>query len=205
MKRTFVTVTLAGLFLGLMSISSLADSGSQMHSMDYDQSSTSMSGMHDMMGMSGMQRHDRRMDRDQMPCQLETGNSMMGMMGSGMHGMMGQRMTHMFFLDSIEELGLSQKQVATLKTLHTACRGDNIRNTAEVKIARLELADLLENSNWALKDAETLVRKIEKLEGDIKMRHLQGVTDARQVLTAEQLKQVTAGVQSGSLENLFSE
>lgn len=74
---------------------------------------------------------------------------------------------------------------------------------AETKIARLELAELLAGNSWTLKDAEPLVRKVQKLEGDIQVRHLQAVSDARKVLTAEQLQQAHADGGAGNLESLF--
>lgn len=112
-------------------------------------------------------------------------------------------MEHMFFLDRAAELGLSTEQVSKLKMLHSECRKDNIRNAAEVKIARLELADLLAGDNWSIKDAEPLVRKTQQLEGDMHLRHLQAVSEARKLLTAEQLKQVRSGNDSANLESLF--
>jgi Spy/CpxP family protein refolding chaperone len=93
--------------------------------------------------------------------------------------------------------------VNRLKAIHVECRKDNIRNAAETKIARLELSELLSGDYWMLKDAEPLVRKVQKLEGDIQVRHLQAVSDARKVLTAEQLKQAYADGGTGNLESLF--
>ena len=90
------------------------------------------------------------------------------------------------------------------KKLHSECRKDNIRNAAEAKISRLELADLLDGDNWSLKDAEPLVRKVQKLEGDIQVRHLLAMSDARKELTAEQLKQARSGGNSGDPESLFN-
>lgn len=131
------------------------------------------------------------------------GEGMTGMMRAGKMGMMEQRMEHMFFLDRADDLGLSAEQVSKLKALHVECRKDNIRNAAEAKIARLELTELLSRENWTLKDAEPLVRKAQKLEGDIQVRHLQAVSEARKVLTAEQLMQAGSGGSSGNLESLF--
>ena len=158
-----------------------------------------------------------------MPCMNEQGTGskaqMMGMMGNGMGDMMGagmsnmmaggkmgmmeQHMAHMFYLDSATELGLSADQIGKLKALHTECRTDNIRNAAEAKIARLELADLLATDSWSQQDAEGLVRKVQKLEGDIQVRHLQAQSAARKVLTAEQLKQSRSAGNVSSLEDLF--
>ena len=118
-------------------------------------------------------------------------------------GMMDHQAGHLFFLDRADELGLSSEQIDKLKTLQTECRRDNIRNVAELNIVRLELADLLATDNWSLQDAEKLVRKVQKMEGDIQVRHLQALNAARKILTEEQLKQALSGGTSGDLESLF--
>jgi len=118
-------------------------------------------------------------------------------------GMMEHGAGHMFYLDRAEELGLSAEQVSKLKAIQMEGRKDNIRNAAEVKIARLELSDLLSGDTWALKDAESLVRKVQTLEGDLQIRRLQAISDARKVLTAEQLQQIQTEDKAGNLENLF--
>ena len=178
MKKLFLTTALLSLLVGATAISSMASSA---------------------------------------PCSMsqmrggETGHMMgSGMMGSGMMGhgmmrmgMMDHRAGHLFFLDRADELGLSSEQVDKLKTLQTECRRDNIRNVAELKIVRLELADLLATDNWSLQDAENLVRKAQKMEGDIQVRHLQALNAARKILTEEQLKQARADGERDNLENLF--
>jgi Spy/CpxP family protein refolding chaperone len=114
-------------------------------------------------------------------------------------------MAHAFYLDRADELGLSADQSAKLKALQSDSRRDNIRNAAEVKIARLELADLLDGKDWSLKDAEPLIRKVQKLEGDIQVRYLHAMSGAQKVLTAEQLKQASSDAygNAGKMESLF--
>jgi len=213
MKRVLFTAVLVSLFLGTSVISSLAAAGHEGHHPTEAQSAATTTSP-GMMGQQGMA---------QTPCMAEQGTGskaqMMGMMSNGMGdmmgagmskmmdggkmGMMGQRMAHMFYLNRATELGLSADQVGKLKALHTECRTDNIRNAAEAKIARLELADLLATDSWSLQEAESLVRKVQKLEGDIQVRHLQAQNSARKVLTAEQLKQTRSGGNAGNLEDLF--
>ncbi|WP_303721789.1 hypothetical protein [Malonomonas rubra] len=135
------------------------------------------------------------------------GPNMMGpnMMGPNMMGpnMMDCRKEHLFFLGQAKELELSEKQIAELKTIHSDCRKENIRTAAEVKIVRLELAELLASDDWSLKDAEDLVRKAQKLEADIQVRHLQAFNAARKVLTKEQLDKARSGGGVKNLEDLF--
>ncbi|TYO98666.1 hypothetical protein EDC39_10526 [Geothermobacter ehrlichii] len=131
---------------------------------------------------------------DMMTCML-TGK--MPMQPGKMHTMMKR----VFFLDRIEELGLQKAQVERLKEIQAACRRDNLRTAAEVKIARLELEDLLEG-DWTLDAAEQLIRKISKFEGDMKVRHLAAVREAFAVLTDEQTKKLFT---EDSPESLFDE
>lgn len=222
MKRSLYIAALISFFMGTTVLTSVAASEHESHHpMGAQTAATSSQGM--MSQGAGM---------NQMPCMAapSSGGSsqMMGTMGKGMGGMMGSGrsgmmsgagmhsmmhggqmgmmqhgMRHMFYLDRAEELGLSAEQVNKLKTIHAESRKDNIRNAAETKIARLELSELLANNAWTLKDAESLIRKVQTLEGDIRIRHLQAISDARKVLTAEQLKQVQADGSTGSLEDLF--
>jgi Spy/CpxP family protein refolding chaperone len=104
--------------------------------------------------------------------------------------MMRTMMDREFFLDRIDELGLSDDQVAKLRAIRSACRQDNIRTGAEAKIVRLELDDLLALDDWTPAAAEKLIRQQQKLEGDMQVRHLQAVAEARKVLTKEQLRRI---------------
>ncbi len=130
------------------------------------------------------------------PCrQHRMGNGPMMMK----QGMLPNQMEHDLYIDRASELGLSDEQVARLKKIRSDCRKDNIRTSAELTIVRFDLADL-EDENASLEQVEKLVRQSKTLEGDIEIRHLQAKADAKQVLTAEQLKKAEAGK---SLEDLF--
>lgn len=213
MKRVLFTVVMISFFITTTAITSLAASEHEAHHPGGEQPATTTSNQSMMnpqeMGQMPCMAAPAAGSMSQMRGMMGEGmGDMMGagmgkMMGAGRMGMMEQRMAHMFYLDRTAELGLSTEQVGKLKALHTECRKDNIRNAAEAKIARLELADLLGSDNWLLKDAEAKVLKVQKLEGDIQIRHLQAVHAARKVLTAEQLKQARSGVNSGNLESLF--
>ncbi len=126
------------------------------------------------------------------------GHGKMGRHGGGMHHQMGR----MLFLDRAEALELTPDQVSKLKAIHADCRRENIRQGAEVRIARLELKDLVAESNWIPAAAEKLVRKIKTLEGDMQVRHLRAVAEARKVLTADQLRKAEAG-RDDDAEDLF--
>lgn len=225
MKRVLYIAMLASLFVGSSVLISLAASENESHHPAGAQTAatTSPQGMMMQQG-AGMNQApcmsaQPSASRTQMMGMSEGRGDMMGsgMMGSGMSGMMGgggmhgmmhggqkgMMGEHMFFLDRVDKLGLSTDQVSRLKAIHVECQKENIRNAAEAKIARLELSELLSDNSWTLKDAEPLVRKVQKLEGDIHVRHLQAVSDARKVLTAEQLQQAHADSVDEELESLF--
>lgn len=131
------------------------------------------------------------------------GQAPMGRMGVG-NGMMRRMMDHLFYLDRVQALSLTPEQVEKLRMIRSSCRKDNIRTSAEAKIARLDLQDLLGREDWTVADAEKLIRKWEQLEGDRLVRHLKAVAEARKVLTPEQLQKAAAeDTVDSSLENLF--
>jgi len=165
-----------------------------------------MMGMGQGMGPGmGMAQHMHGTMNDEPPC-MQMPNAMPNMamsMGRGMGmGMMQQRMEHALFIDRAGELGLSDKQVAKLKAIRSDCEKENIRTSAEARIVRLELTDLLDADDWSLDDAEPLIRKLEKLQGDMHLRHVRALADARKVLSAEQLKKARSQ-QANGLEGLF--
>ncbi|WP_029914366.1 hypothetical protein [Pelobacter seleniigenes] len=146
---------------------------------------------------------------DVAPCQGESfsgamhhgyGYGMMGGMmghqdmGDMMHGghaghmMDDDDMGHGSLLSQADKLGLSTEQENKLNTLHVAEQKDLIRSSAEADVVRLELSNLLSSTNWTMKDAEPLVQKLNKIEGNMQLRHLQALHEARQILTADQLK-----------------
>ena len=219
MKRVMYWVLLVILFMGVPVTVSLADPGHEAHQpgdmremMAGDMPHMMGGGMHEMMGarMHGMMDADKHR---KMSCDghCKMGGGMYDKMGHGKHdmmggrqmGMMAQRMEHMFYLDQAKELGLSAEQVGKLKTIHSECRKDNIRNAAEKRISRLELTELMDGESWTLKNAEPLIRKIQQLEGDIQIRRLQAMSAANKVLTPEQLKQARTGDNADDPESLF--
>ena len=208
MKKVFLTTALLSLLIGATAISGMASSTPCTMSQMRGEETGHMMGS----GMMGPGMMGAGMMASSTPCTMSQmrGEQTGHMMGPGMmnHNMMRARMMnhqvgHLFFLDRAGELGLSSEQVDKLKTLQTECRKDNIRNVAELNIVRLELADLLATDNWSLQDTENLVRKAQKMEGDIQVRHLQALNAARKILTEEQLKQARADGERDNLEDLF--
>jgi len=151
-------------------------------------------------GGAGMMGHWGNTD-GQAPCQNYESSGTMphgyggGMMGQGMGSMMrgghmmdDDDMGHAGVLNQADKLGLSDDQVSQLKALRLAERKDIIRASAEANVVRVELSNLLSTNSWTMKDAEPLVQKLNKIQGDSHLRHLQSLIDARKILTPDQLK-----------------
>jgi len=201
MKKQFF-LSLSGLILlSLLAGPGLADEGPGHGGPGMDHSSMNMKSMQMKMKktMHGMQCSSCRHQPGSLAARLD----MMTCMLTGRMPMQPEKMRAMmrrvFYLDRIEELGLQPDQVARLKQIQADCRRDNLRTAAEVKIARFDLSDLLEG-DWSLDAAEQLVRKIAKLEGDLKVRHLRAVKEASAVLSPEQVKKLAT---ADSPESLF--
>ncbi len=150
----------------------------------------------------------------QAPCQGESYSGAMhhgygyGMMGGMMgyqdmddmmhgghhagHMMDDDNMGHGNVLSQADKLGLSTEQVDKLNSLHVAEQKDLIRSSADADVVRLELSNLLSSTNWTMQDAEPLVQKLNKIEENMQLRHLQALHEARQILTADQLRQYSS-------------
>lgn len=163
----FSTVALAHGGTGMMGnqdeVNSQNDeySGTMHQGDDYDM----MGGMMGYRGMGSMMHEGR-------------GNHMMDFDGMRQGGMLNQA----------DKLGLSNDQISKLNTLRLEERKDIIRQKAEANVVRVELSQLVASDHWTINDAAPLVHKISNLEGAIRLRHLQALKDARNILTADQLK-----------------
>ena len=209
MKRIISTAMLTSLLLGGLVFSSDAAEMEHQHPGGEPEMSNDM---HEMM-MRKMMMQDQGMMAEKpymrqgvtcpKPCMMDDmAPTRHHMMGTGMGGMMPHRMDQLFFLDQVEQLDLTADQVSRLKAIRSECRKENIRKAAEAKITRLELQDLLSGDDWDLNAVEPLIRQQQTLEGDMLVRHLRARTDARKVLSAEQLEKA-GQMGEEDLEDLF--
>ena len=109
----------------------------------------------------------------------------------------------MFLSEELTGTSKSKVGFCKLKAILSECRRENIHTAAGIKVERLELKDLLAEADWSLATVEPLIRKIQTLEGDMHVRHLQAVAEARKVLSAEQLQKAAMGQSDMDLEELF--
>jgi Spy/CpxP family protein refolding chaperone len=84
------------------------------------------------------------------------------------------------------ELGLSPEQVSRLETLRGEFSRDAIRRDAEIRIAELDLAALLEQEPVDLAKVEPKVREVSQLRDDLRIARLRVIEQGKAVLTPEQ-------------------
>lgn len=93
-----------------------------------------------------------------------------------------------FFTHHAYELGLSDEQVADLKTIRWNQRKSVIEKRAQIQIAHVELEELLDQEPVNFDKVKAKVIGIGDLEQDIRLDRLTTIQKARKILTAEQLE-----------------
>jgi Spy/CpxP family protein refolding chaperone len=137
----------------------------------------------------------------QMQQGMQRGRDAMGSMGDMMDRMMGgpaDRPLITIMLHHRSDLGLSAEQVGRLETLRGDFTRDAIRRDADIRIAELDLAALLEQEPMDLGKVETKVREVAQLRADFRIARLRTIEQGKAVLTPEQrtrLQTMLSGMQ----------
>ena len=114
-------------------------------------------------------------------------------MGSGMmHGgkMMGEGMDcckKNFFLCCKDKFELTDDQVTSLKKIKLSFAKEDIQRDADLKIAELELKELMGADKIDMAKVEKMIKSIASMKAEKKISHLKTFEQAKQVLTQEQL------------------
>ena len=125
-----------------------------------------------------------------------------GGMGGMMERMMGDpadRPLITMMLHHRAELGLSADQISRLETLRGDFTREAIRRGADIRIAELDLATLLEQDPVDLSKVEAKVREIAQLRADLRIARLRTVEQGKAVLTAEQRTRLQAMLSGGMM------
>ncbi|MFO7983379.1 MAG: hypothetical protein R6V08_08015 [Desulfuromonadales bacterium] len=134
-------------------------------------------------------------------CGMRMGDGM-GKMDGSMHGKMRGMMEGMepsFYLGMKDKLDLEKEQVQQLRDIRRDFRKNFIRQSAEMKIGKLELEDAFQG-DWTVEKAEEQLQEIQQLRTDSIVKYLEARKKAEQVLTSEQLQQVRGMDRGGSMQ-----
>lgn len=115
-----------------------------------------------------------------------------GMMGRSMmgYGPAAERPLISFALRHKEQLGLAPDQVKSLESLRSQFQKEAIRRAADIRVAELELAELLRAGAVDLQEVEAKLKQIGTLQVDLRFVRIKTLEKGKAVLTAEQLKKL---------------
>lgn len=114
------------------------------------------------------------------------------MHGMGYGGMMMRAGHHI--RRALADLGLDEKQKESIRTITTGARKDAIRKMADVRIARLELRELLIKDPVDLGAAEAKLKQIESLRTDLHLLRIKTLKEIKATLTPEQRQKFRANL-----------
>lgn len=103
-----------------------------------------------------------------------------------------------FYLAHSEDLDLSEEQEGSLEKLQSTLKREMILKGAEVKALEFELSDIVTKSDFKLEDALAKLKQVEEARLVLRSSVLKYSAQARDVLSAEQLKGLKELRRSGS-------
>ena len=96
----------------------------------------------------------------------------------------------MMCMEHAHEMGLTDDQMMQMKPLHREMQKKQIRFKADLKIAEIELMEIMEVKDFDLDKASSAVKKIEDLKTTQHLEMLKAMQDMRAILTDEQFKKM---------------
>ncbi len=96
------------------------------------------------------------------------------------------------FMDMFKKLGLDEKQKEAIHAIHLRTMKEMIKKKADIKVAKIELLEILSKDLVDMTAAETAVKKSEGLKTEMKMMHIKAMEEIKSNLNAEQKKEFTS-------------
>ena len=110
------------------------------------------------------------------------------MMGMGNMDKMGDMMG--MCIEHADELGLTDDQIMKLKPVHREMQKKQAQFKADVKIAEIDLMELMEVKDFDLEKASAQVKKIADIKTAHRLEMLKDMKEVRTILTDEQFKKM---------------
>ena len=89
-----------------------------------------------------------------------------------------------------EKMGLSNEQITKMKPMHFEMQKKHARLKADLKIAEIELAEIMEVRDFDLEKANTATKKISEIKTAHHLEMLKAMKEMRSSLTDEQFKKM---------------
>jgi len=112
--------------------------------------------------------------------------------GQGMEMCNMDRMDDMMVMccEHADKLGLSDEQTMKMKPIHSEMQKKQARFTADLKIAQIELKDIMDVKDFDLEKAGSAVKKIEGIKTAHHLEMLSAMKEMRTILTDEQFQKM---------------
>ena len=110
------------------------------------------------------------------------------MMGMGNMDKMGDMMG--MCIEHADKMGLTDDQVMKMKPVHSEMQKKQARFKADLKIAEIELMEIMEVKNFDLEKASSAVKKIEDIKTAHHLEMLKAMKEMRTIFTDEQFKKM---------------
>ncbi len=108
----------------------------------------------------------------------------------------GERPLITYMLSRREELNLSPEQARSLERLRTDFEREAVKNEGDLRVAELDLQEILKGDSVDLKKAEAKIREIERLRAELRIGRIRAIEQGKAVLSQEQrerLRNMTTG------------
>jgi Spy/CpxP family protein refolding chaperone len=86
------------------------------------------------------------------------------------------------------KLGLDEKQKEAVREIHFKAKKAMIMKKADIKVARIELQEILSKDSVDMTAAEAAIQKIESLKSQMKMARIKAMEEVKSNLNADQKK-----------------
>ena len=117
-------------------------------------------------------------------CDLKGGMGRGDMMGDRMDDMMGA------CLKNAAKIGLSDEQTGKIKPIHREMQKKQAKYKADLKIAQIELREIMEVKDFDLDKATAAVKKIEDVKAAHHLEMLKSMKEVRSILSDDQFKKM---------------
>ena len=123
------------------------------------------------------------------------GSGMMG--GCGMDGQMMGAEHHMS--KHLMGLDLDEQQKTLIGEIKSRMMKEMIRRSADMRIAQIELKDLLRQDPVDMKAVEAKVKQLEMMRTEMHLSHIKAMEDIKTKLTPEQRKKLREMMEAGPM------
>jgi Spy/CpxP family protein refolding chaperone len=96
------------------------------------------------------------------------------------------------FVDMFKKLGLDEKQKEAIRAIHLRTKKEIIKKKADIKVAKIELQEILSKDPVDMTAAEAAVKKSEGLKSEMKMMHIKAMEEIKSNLNADQKKEFSS-------------